>query len=154
MPKSESLIAMNDAAVVSVLQGSADLDADPRRFFPTERTTLLQGFLQAATVDQFHRVVAAAVVVAVAEDADDVRMAEHPQAFNLGGESIMEAVFGAVQRGQHLHGDRFPRHVGRCGVDGPHPAATDAPVQPIRAETFEIHGRVGNGCGVRRVISS
>jgi len=83
-------VAVDDAAVVGVLQRGADCDAHFGRFAPVKMPAGQQFVLQAAAVDVFHRVEEPPFFLAESEQADDVRMVQLAKRFDFYFESLAE----------------------------------------------------------------
>ena len=139
MPKSESFtcpleaksrvarldVAMDDAAIVGVAQGAADFDDDPHYFAPIETPAATQFFLQAVAVDQFHGVEQVRVLLAEAEQFDDVRMVEFAESFDFGLEAVAKTFLLGQSGGEQFDGGRFARLEIDAFVDRAHAAAAE-----------------------------
>ena len=119
MPKSASLIwssvdqqvgrleiAMDDAAVVRMLQGLGDGDADAGDFAPIEAAAGRQLVLQAAAINELHDVVQIAVLLSIAVKLDNVGMQEPLERFDFLLEGLAKVVVIAEVARQDL--DRGP----------------------------------------------
>ena len=69
-------VAVDDAVIVSVLEGRADLQGDIQHLPPGQVILFLQDIFEAGPIDIFHRVEVKAVFQAGLEEADNVRMVE------------------------------------------------------------------------------
>ena len=87
---------MDDAAIVSVLQGLGDCDSDSRYVAPIEAATGCQLVLQRTPLDQLHHVVQISVFFAIAVKLDDVRVQQSLERFNL----LLEALAKILVVGQ------------------------------------------------------
>ncbi len=132
-------VAVDDAAVVGVAQRAADFDADPRHLAPIETPSPPQFLLQAAAVDQFHRIEQVPFLLAEAEQADDVRMVELAEGLDLGLEADAEALFLGQAGGEQLDGGRLARLAMDALVDRAHAAAAELADDLIGAKPFDFH---------------
>jgi hypothetical protein len=138
-------VAMDDAAVVGVLEGVAHGDANPGYLAPTEAAAGRQLVLQAAAVDQLHYIEQVAVFFAIAVKLHDVRMQQALERLDFNLEALAEAlVIGQVRR-KHFDGRPLAGGVVHADIDRPHAAAAERFFQAIRAKAFEWHATiVGN----------
>ena len=102
-------VAVDHAAVVGVAQGPGDINADPRHVPPGEGPPAVQLLFQAAAGDQFHGVEEVLVLVAEAEQPDDVRMVELSQGFDFRLEAMAEIGVVGHRGGEQLDGRRLRR---------------------------------------------
>ena len=153
MPKSESFtcpsavseqiprldVAVDHAAVVGVAQGPGDIHADPRHVPPGEGPPAVQFLFQAAAGDQFHGVEEVLVLVAEAEQPDDVRMVELSQGFDFRLEAMAEIGVVGHRRGEQLDGRRFAGLGVDPLIDRAHAAAAEFSPDLIGAKPLDKH---------------
>ena len=91
-------VAVDHAPVVRVAECAAGLDADPGHLAPVEMPPLPQLLFQAVANDQFHGIEQMPVLLAEAEQADDVRMVQLAEGFDFSLEADAESLFLAPSR--------------------------------------------------------
>ena len=123
---------MDDALLVGVLQRRAELPAQPDDFLPRQPAAPLQDFQQRLALDVLHRVVRQLLVLAVAEEADDVGVLELLEDFRLALETLERPGVGGGAARDELQGDALAGLVARQ-VDGPHGAVAQLALDGERA---------------------
>ena len=137
-------VAVDDAPVVRVAQRPADVDAHLRHLAPIERASPPQFLLQAVAVDQFHRIEQVALLLAEAEQPNDVRMVELAKRLDLGLEPDAKAFFLGQGGGEQLDRGRLARLAVNAFVDRPHAAAAELADNLIGPKPFDVHGTESN----------
>ena len=125
----------------------ADVDAHPRHLAPIERASPPQFLLQAVAVDQFHRIEQVALLLAEAEQPNDVRMVELAKRLDLGLEADAKAFFLGQGGGEKLDRGRLARLAVNAFVDRAHAAAAELADNLIGPKPFDVHGR-DEGLGI------
>ena len=143
-------VAVNDAAIVGMAQRAAGFDADPRHFPPVERTAAAKLLFQAVAVDQLHRVEQLAFLLAEAEQADDVGVAQLAERFDLGLEAGAEPLFSGQRGREQLDGGRLAGLAVDRLIDRAHAAPAELADDLIRSEPLDFHKNKSNACASRR----
>ena len=132
---------MDDAVIVDMLEGRADLEGDVDHIAPRKPAAMLDQIVEPAPLDEFHGVPVMTLVVTGVVELDDVRMGELGESLDLAFESLEKAgLLGEVgsedlDRGLPT-GDFF---LGE--MDAPHAAAPDFAREDPSAESFAHHVR-------------
>ncbi len=123
-------VAMNNAGIVSMFEGSAELLAHLNCLLPVQPPAFLEYILQRAAIDVLHRVVALKVLRATAIILDDVRMVHSLQNVDFAFKSLEQSFVGGQGRGEHFQGDFFPCFNIRRQINNPpshqHPAGAQS----------------------------
>ena len=148
-------VAVDDAAVVGVLQGRDDLQGQVEHLRPRQPAPLAEDRLAIPAVDVLHRVEEQPVVAAGLEEMDDVGMVELPQGLDFALEPGDEDVVSGQVGVEHLDGDDGGRVVGPVGaIDTAHRPAADFGVDHPRSELPADHANPpGTSISDRRPIS-
>ena len=97
-------IAVDNAAVVSVLEGRSDLASEIQHLAPRQTAALFEYRVETRPVHVFHGKPGPAFAHTRLEEAHDIWMVEPPQDVNFALEAKDEALFGGQLRGEHLDG--------------------------------------------------
>ena len=132
-------VAVNHAAVVGVAQCAAGLDADPRHLAPLETPPAPQLLLETVAVDQLHSVEQVALLLAKAEEPDDVGVVEFAERFDLGFEPAAKTLLLSQGSREEFHGGRLARLAVDRLVNRSHAAAAKLADDLIGAKPFDFH---------------
>ena len=144
-------VAVDHAAVVGVAQCAAGLDADPRHLAPLETPPAPQFLLETVAVDQLHRIEQVALLLAEAEEPDDVGVVEFAERFDLGLEAAAKTLLLGQGGREEFDGGRLARLAVDRLVDRSHAAAAKLADDLIGTKPFDFHERGvrGQGSGIR-----
>src|SRR5262245_64754358 len=95
---------MDNAMVVNVSQGGADLHGDIEDFAPVHFAIVEQNVVEAFPFDVFHRVIVMSVLKPGLDKANDIRMIELAQAVDLELKAMQESDFLSQLARQDLDG--------------------------------------------------
>ncbi len=119
-----------------------------------EATEVRQNGVQRLALDVLHRIEADAALLAVVEDADDIRVMQPRRGSGLNVESAQVLLVGPEPRMHHLQRDPALERLVLGLVDHPHPAAADPSedlvvAQASRMVPLDRADPVGSGPGER-----
>ena len=114
-------VAVDEPHRVGRLERLGDLEQDRDRVVDSRGSVLVQAMLQVGALDQLHREVEQAVVVAGVVDRDDVRVPQCGGRARFADEALAELVVLRELRGEHLEGGRTvqPWMIVEVRTDGP-----------------------------------
>ena len=138
-------IAMDDAVIVDMLEGRADLEGDVDRVAPREAAAMLDQVVEPAPLDELHRVPVLSVFVAGVVELDDVRMRELGERLDLALEALEEAGVLGELGGEDLDGGASAGDFFLGEMDASHAAATDLAREDPSAQSFAHHRGASRG---------
>ena len=138
-------IAMDDAVIVDMLEGRADLEGDVDGVAPRELAAHVDEVVEPASLDELHGVPVMPVLVAGVVELDDVRMRELGERLDLAFEALEEAgVLGEIG-GEDLEGGLSAGDEFLGEMDASHAAAPDLAREDPAAESFAHHRGASQG---------